>query len=80
MGADLDDVALLETGYEDLGEAVEERLGQTLPAGAVSRRILGAEDDRGALVDCEYLVQLGNEDLAAMVEAGIQTLEDGLGG
>lgn len=64
-----------ERVHVDFGEAIEERFGQTFATAALRERILTCEYFRARLVDGERSAELGDEDLGAMIEAGVEALE-----
>lgn len=63
-----------------LSEPVEEGLGEALAAPALGEGVLAAEDLGLLVLHLEAEAQLGDVDLSPVVEAGVQTLQDRLGG
>ena len=80
LGGDEEQVGVRERVHVDLGEAVEEGLGQALAAAALRERVLAGEDLGARLVHAERAAELGDEDLRAVVEAGVEAFEHRLGG
>ena len=55
----------------NLGEAIEEGFGQSLPAAALVERVLTREQSRLLVLHAERTAQLSDVDLGAVVEAGV---------
>ncbi len=77
LGSDVEQISLCKDIGVDHNETVDEGTGETLPTAALVMRVLGGKELEVGM-PLEDLVQLCNVNLATVVEARIQTFENGL--